>query len=81
MAHGRIIVDAEVCKGCLLCQPACPPNVIGLAIQTNKKGYLPVVLDDPDSKCTGCALCAVVCPEACITVYREVPLVRRVVKR
>ncbi|MCB9432726.1 MAG: 4Fe-4S binding protein [Ardenticatenaceae bacterium] len=72
MAHGRIFIDAERCKGCELCRTACPPHVISLAPQRNSIGYYPVMLNDPDNKCTGCALCAVVCPEACIIVYRDV---------
>ena len=72
MAHGRIIIDAERCKGCELCSSACPQGVINLADYFNKKGYRPAVLFDPEHKCTGCALCAVVCPDACIMVFREV---------
>jgi 2-oxoglutarate ferredoxin oxidoreductase subunit delta len=71
MARGRIVIDGERCKGCELCRPACPPDVIGLADYLNSKGYRPVVLLDPAHDCTGCALCATVCPEGCITVYRE----------
>jgi 2-oxoglutarate ferredoxin oxidoreductase subunit delta len=70
MARGRIVIDSERCKGCELCRPACPPQVISLADDLNSKGYRPVVLLDPEHNCTGCALCAVVCPDACITVYR-----------
>ena len=72
MVHGRIVIDAERCKGCELCRSACPQDVIKLADDLNSKGYRPAVLLDPEHKCTGCALCAVVCPDACITVYREV---------
>lgn len=71
MARGRIVIDAERCKGCELCRSACPPKVIGLADALNSSGYRPAVLIDPESKCTGCALCAVVCPDACIIVFRE----------
>lgn len=71
MAHGRIVIDTERCKGCELCLGACPPKVINMADFFNGKGYRPAVLADPD-KCTGCALCAVVCPDVCITVYRDV---------
>lgn len=72
MARGRIVIDAERCKGCELCRYACPQDVIKLADCLNNKGYRPALLLDPEHKCTGCALCAVVCPDACITVYREV---------
>lgn len=72
MSHGRIEIDFERCKGCELCLPACPPNVIHLSSLLNGKGYRPAAFTDQAEQCTGCALCAVVCPDACITVYREV---------
>lgn len=71
MAHGRIVIDAERCKGCELCLSACPQHVIRMANGFNARGYRPAVLLDPEHKCTGCALCAVVCPDGCITVYRQ----------
>ena len=73
MATGRIVIDAERCKGCELCRPACPQSVIKLAGSLNTKGYRPAMLVDPQHSCTGCALCAVVCPDGCITVYRDLP--------
>lgn len=73
MATGRIVIDLERCKGCEICRPACPQDVIKLADHLNSKGYRPAVLVDPHHDCTGCALCAVVCPDGCITVYRDVP--------
>jgi 2-oxoglutarate ferredoxin oxidoreductase subunit delta len=69
---GRIEIDAQRCKGCALCVPVCPKNVIRLAQELNAKGYHPAELADPDGQCTGCLLCAVMCPEAAITVYRQV---------
>jgi len=71
MASGRIIVDAERCKGCELCRGACPHDVIVLSENMNSRGYQPVMLSDPDGHCTGCALCAFVCPDSGITVFRE----------
>ena len=73
MATGRIVIDAERCKGCELCIPACPQSVIELADTLNAKGYRPSVYVDPAHLCTGCALCAVVCPDGCITVFRNLP--------
>lgn len=74
MAKGRVVIDVERCKGCELCRPACPQDVLVLADELNSKGYRPVILLDPDHDCTGCALCSTVCPDGCITVYREVPV-------
>lgn len=69
---GRIEVNEVYCKGCELCIPACPQNVIELdADRITPKGYHPAHL--AADGCTGCAVCAVVCPEAAITVYREAP--------
>ena len=73
MATGRIVIDAERCKGCELCIPACPQTVIHLEENLNTKGYRPSVYADPAHLCTGCALCAVVCPDGCITVFRDFP--------
>jgi 2-oxoglutarate ferredoxin oxidoreductase subunit delta len=73
MATGRIVIDAERCKGCELCRPACPQSVIDLADSLNAKGYRPAEYADPKQLCTGCALCAVVCPDGCITVFRNLP--------
>lgn len=73
MATGRIVIDAERCKGCELCRPACPQDVIQLADSLNSKGYRAAVYVDLEHECTGCALCAVVCPDGCITVYRDLP--------
>ena len=74
MAKGRIEINDENCKGCTLCQIACPQHVIEMSVDhVNVKGYYPAMLVDPDEKCTGCALCAVACPDVCITVYRQVP--------
>jgi 2-oxoglutarate ferredoxin oxidoreductase subunit delta len=67
---GKIVVNEKYCKGCALCIPACPQDVIRLAPERlTAKGYHPAELFADG--CTGCAVCAVVCPEAAITVYRE----------
>lgn len=73
MARGTIHIDAERCKGCMLCPPVCPKQIIVIdEASLNAKGYHPARLDDPEENCTGCAICAVICPEAAIIVYREV---------
>ncbi|MFP3860340.1 MAG: ferredoxin family protein [Bacteroidales bacterium] len=66
---GRIVVDTERCKGCGVCVPACPTNVIDLADNVNSKGFHYAHMANEDA-CTGCMNCALVCPDAVITVYR-----------
>ena len=72
--RGRIVIDAERCKGCELCASVCPHQAIHMSENFNAKGYRPAELDDAHAECTGCATCAVICPDAAITVYREIAL-------
>lgn len=67
---GTVAVDTEKCKGCAVCESACPSDVLALSKEVNGKGYPFAVMANPDA-CTGCANCAVVCPDSCITVYRQ----------
>ncbi len=67
---GSIVVDIEKCKGCEVCVPACPTDVIRLAEDVNGKGYHYAYMANPEN-CTGCANCAIVCPDGVITVYRK----------
>jgi 2-oxoglutarate ferredoxin oxidoreductase subunit delta len=65
---GVIVVDIERCKGCEVCIPVCPADVIAMSAKVNGKGYNYMEQIAPD--CTGCSNCAVVCPDGVITVYR-----------
>ncbi len=69
MSH--IVIDEDRCKGCSLCNPACPLKILVMADHFNVKGYRPAALVDPEGKCTGCTLCARMCPDVAITVYKE----------
>lgn len=65
-----IEIDREACKGCQLCVPECPRNVIEIGEHFNVKGWqyaVPVRNND----CIGCKKCAVVCPDVAIRVFRE----------
>jgi len=67
---GRIVVDKERCKGCGVCIPACPFDVIELSENVNSKGYHYAYMKNPEA-CTGCVNCALVCPDVAIQVYRK----------
>ena len=66
----KITVNEEVCKGCGLCDNACPKKIIGFVKErTNNKGYHPARLMKPE-ECVGCCACAMMCPDMAITVER-----------
>ncbi len=67
--RGAIVVDTERCKGCEVCIPSCPTDVLGMAKEVNGKGYHFAQMDNPEA-CTGCSSCATVCPDGVISVYR-----------
>jgi 2-oxoglutarate ferredoxin oxidoreductase subunit delta len=65
--RGTVKLTAELCKGCELCIPACPPDVLRMSDTRNSRGYrLPELLPG----CTGCGACALVCPDFCFEVYQ-----------
>ena len=65
----KVVIDAERCKGCLLCVEFCPKGQLGAAAQVNSKGVHPIECKDGEA-CTGCGICALMCPSVCIEVYR-----------
>lgn len=65
----KILIEAELCKGCKYCINACPQKIIRTGGSNNAKGYRVVEQFDTD-KCSGCKLCAIVCPESAIEVYK-----------
>ena len=70
-AKGMIVINEDRCKGCELCDEACPRDVLRLADgRFNAKGYQPVEVVDME-QCTGCVVCAIICPDIVFTVYRR----------
>ncbi len=67
--RGAIVVDTEKCKGCSVCIPTCPTDVIQLAKDVNRKGYHFLYMENPE-ECIACKNCAIVCPDGVISVYR-----------
>ena len=68
---GRVVLDSERCKGCLLCVDVCPKKLLKKSDKFNSKGNSFVCFEDAKAECSGCALCAKRCPDlAIVEVYR-----------
>lgn len=66
-----ITIDESRCKGCGLCEKACPKNIVKVSgSKTNMSGYFVAECID-NSKCIGCAFCAMMCPDTVIEVDKE----------
>jgi len=65
---GNVVIDRELCKGCLLCVRSCPVKVLEEDTQPNSSGLYPSKAAKTD-KCIACGNCFEVCPDVCIEVY------------
>ena len=65
---GKITVDSELCKGCLLCVRSCPVKVLEVDTVMNTSGSYPAKAANMD-KCIACGNCYEVCPDVCIEVF------------
>ena len=73
VSRGTVTIDVDHCKGCELCIPACPPNVLTMSSAVNHMGYR---YPELHPGCTGCAACLYVCPDFVFEVFRfETPVV------
>jgi len=71
-SRGTVVIAKDRCKGCELCIPACPPEVLQMSLETNAIGF---AYPELSPGCTGCGACLLVCPDFCFEVYRyETPL-------
>jgi len=65
---GKITIDRELCKGCMLCVRACPVKVLEADTESNSSGSYPSRAAEP-GKCIACGNCYEVCPDVCIEVF------------
>jgi len=65
----KLVLDGELCKGCLLCTTACEKGLLSKGGEFNSKGYYTAVMEG-EGRCSGCALCAEMCPDMAIQVWK-----------
>ncbi|MGY5861042.1 MAG: 4Fe-4S binding protein [Candidatus Thorarchaeota archaeon] len=63
----RIVVDAKLCKGCLICISVCPHGVLRKADEVDNRGFFLPVVEDLEA-CKVCRLCEMECPDFAICV-------------
>jgi len=66
---GKVVIDRERCKGCLLCVSVCPQGILSLGDAPNARGYYPVQADER-KMCTACSFCALICPDVALEIYK-----------
>ena len=68
ISRGTVVIAVEACKGCELCIPACPPQVLVMTTaEVNARGFrFPRLAPG----CTGCRACLDVCPDFCFEVLK-----------
>jgi 2-oxoglutarate ferredoxin oxidoreductase subunit delta len=66
-SRGTVTIEVQRCKGCELCIPACPPQVLTMSEATNRIGFR---YPELHAGCTGCAACLLVCPDFVFEVFR-----------
>jgi 2-oxoglutarate ferredoxin oxidoreductase subunit delta len=78
---GKVVINQDKCKGCLLCVNFCPKGLLKKSAKLNKRGLNFVefssrdnfkngISGDLNGECIGCAQCAIICPDCCIEVYK-----------
>ncbi len=65
-----IKIDRQRCKGCELCLPVCPRQVLEMSPGLNDQGVHYAAAVRPEA-CTGCSNCARMCPDAAIEIRHD----------
>lgn len=67
----RVVIDRELCKGCLLCVYVCQKRSGGVLAESEERTLLGGSLPRVIGECIGCRWCERICPDFAISV--EVP--------
>ena len=74
-SRGTVTIATSRCKGCELCIPACPPQVLAMSEAVNAVNELGFRYPELYPGCTGCRACLLVCPDFVFEVYQfETPV-------
>jgi len=65
----KMTVDSYYCKGCGLCIPVCPKNIISFSKDINQMGYNFAECTN-QNECIACKMCYQICPDAAITIEK-----------
>jgi len=66
-SRGTVTMAVDRCKGCELCIPVCPVDVLTMSGDFNANGFRYPLLSEG---CTGCTACQKVCPDFVFEVYK-----------
>jgi 2-oxoglutarate ferredoxin oxidoreductase subunit delta len=66
----KLKINAERCKGCELCVPFCPKDILYMSETLNSKGYRIIAITSQD-ECISCQMCAIMCPDVVFEVWRN----------
>lgn len=72
--RGRLVVDMDMCISCMLCEIACPTDVITIIKNADKTKKIPAEFKIDFGRCSFCGLCVDPCPTDAIKHHEEYEL-------